>query len=46
MIDIGCGVGWTCGLLSKYGPMVGIDLADEVIERARSRYSRRAVHRR
>jgi SAM-dependent methyltransferase len=38
IIDVGCGAGWTCNRLAKYGSVTGIDLADEVIERARARY--------
>ncbi len=37
IIDAGCGAGWLCERLSKYGRIVGVDLADEVLERARQR---------
>lgn len=37
LIDIGCGTGWLCKQLLPYGRVTGTDLADEVIERAKSR---------
>lgn len=37
ILDAGCGAGWTCKHLSKYGTVTGTDLADEVLERARLR---------
>ena len=37
ILDAGCGAGWTCGNLLKYGSVVGTDLADEILARARVR---------
>lgn len=37
MIDIGCGTGWICDRIIKFGRVTGIDLAPASIERARQR---------
>jgi 2-polyprenyl-3-methyl-5-hydroxy-6-metoxy-1,4-benzoquinol methylase len=37
ILDAGCGAGWTCRSLLKYGSVVGTDLADEILERAQLR---------
>lgn len=37
IIDVGCGVGWMSERLVKYGKVTGVDLADEVLARARLR---------
>lgn len=37
ILDAGCGTGWFCDRLLRYGAVTGIDLADEVIMRARTR---------
>lgn len=37
ILDVGCGSGWMCERLTAYGRVTGIDLAGEVIERARAR---------
>lgn len=37
ILEIGCGTGWLSEILSSYGNVTGIDLADEVLERARQR---------
>lgn len=37
LIDIGCGAGWLCERLAGYGNVTGIDLADEVVARAKKR---------
>jgi 2-polyprenyl-3-methyl-5-hydroxy-6-metoxy-1,4-benzoquinol methylase len=37
IFDVGCGSGWLCERLLAYGQVTGIDLAGEVIERARLR---------
>lgn len=37
IIDIGCGTGWMSERLAAYGAVTGIDLADEVVARARQR---------
>lgn len=40
ILDVGCGTGWMCAPLTAFGRVTGIDLASEVIERARSRLPR------
>lgn len=37
ILEVGCGTGWMSDILSTYGHVTGIDLADEVLERARQR---------
>ena len=37
IIDVGCGTGWLSAQLVAHGSVTGIDLADEVIERAKQR---------
>lgn len=37
ILDLGCGAGWMSDRLQPFGDVTGIDLADEVIERARQR---------
>jgi 2-polyprenyl-3-methyl-5-hydroxy-6-metoxy-1,4-benzoquinol methylase len=37
ILDAGCGTGWMCQRLLRFGAVTGIDLADEVIQRARLR---------
>lgn len=37
IIDVGCGVGWMCERLVRFGRVVGTDLADDAIRRARVR---------
>lgn len=42
ILDIGCGSGWLCGLLADKvprGQLVGLDVADEMVCRARQRYA-------
>src|SRR5688572_16946056 len=38
ILDFGCGRGWISNLLSKYGTVTGIDLADEAIKSAKLKY--------
>jgi len=38
ILDAGCGAGWMSNRLLPFGTVTGIDLADEVIERARKRF--------
>ena len=41
VLDIGCGAGWLCGMLADKvpeGQVVGMDVADEMVRRARKRY--------
>jgi 2-polyprenyl-3-methyl-5-hydroxy-6-metoxy-1,4-benzoquinol methylase len=37
ILDAGCGTGWFCQRLLRYGSVTGIDLADEVVQRASAR---------
>lgn len=37
IIEVGCGAGWLCADLTKYGSVVGTDLSDEVLARAAER---------
>lgn len=37
IIDVGCGTGWLCPDLLRYGRVTATDFSDEVIERARDR---------
>lgn len=37
IIEIGCGTGWFCEQLAAFGTVTGIDLASDVIARARQR---------
>lgn len=42
VLDIGCGSGWLCRLLSErvtQGRVVGMDVSDEMVRRARQKYS-------
>ena len=38
ILEVGCGAGWLSGQLARLGSVTGVDLADEVIARARSRF--------
>jgi len=35
ILEVGCSTGWLCRELVRYGPTTGIDLADDVVARAR-----------
>jgi 2-polyprenyl-3-methyl-5-hydroxy-6-metoxy-1,4-benzoquinol methylase len=37
IIDVGCGAGWLCPQLTRFGRVTGTDLSDEVLARARER---------
>ena len=37
LLEVGCGTGWMSERLAAYGRVTGVDLADEVIERAQAR---------
>jgi 2-polyprenyl-3-methyl-5-hydroxy-6-metoxy-1,4-benzoquinol methylase len=37
LIEVGCGAGWLCSDLTRYGRVVGTDLSDEVLARAAER---------
>lgn len=39
IMDVGCGTGWLSEQLTEYGRVTAIDLADEVVRRARDRMS-------
>lgn len=38
ILDLGCGAGWLSAVLGVFGPTVGIDLSENAILSARSRY--------
>jgi SAM-dependent methyltransferase len=38
MCDLGCGAGWLTGILSAFGPTVGVEISPEAVEQARRRY--------
>lgn len=37
LLEVGCGAGWLCPELSRFGAVTGTDLSDEVLDRARKR---------
>src|SRR5262245_45482774 len=37
IIDVGCGAGWFCPLLTRFGSVTGTDLSGEVLARAQTR---------
>lgn len=37
LIEVGCGAGWLCSQLARFGKVVATDLSDEVLERAQKR---------
>lgn len=37
IIEIGCGTGWLCPRLTRFGRVIATDLSDEVLNRARTR---------
>ena len=37
LLEVGCGTGWLCPLLTPFGRVTGTDLSDEVLARARER---------
>ena len=44
ILDLGCGSGWLCGILADkvpQGQVIGIDVADEMVRRARKRFADR-----
>jgi 2-polyprenyl-3-methyl-5-hydroxy-6-metoxy-1,4-benzoquinol methylase len=38
ILDVGCGAGWMCEQLTRFGTVTGTDLADEVVARAAARW--------
>ncbi len=39
ILEVGCGTGWLCDALSRYGKVTGIDLSPASIREARARFS-------
>ncbi len=37
ILDLGCGIGWLTGILSQFGPTMGVELSPLAIEEARKR---------
>jgi 2-polyprenyl-3-methyl-5-hydroxy-6-metoxy-1,4-benzoquinol methylase len=44
ILEIGCGNGWLAERLLSFGPLTGVDIADEAIEEARRRVSSAEFH--
>jgi 2-polyprenyl-3-methyl-5-hydroxy-6-metoxy-1,4-benzoquinol methylase len=38
ILEVGCGAGWFCPQLAKYGRVTGTDLSDDVLARAKQRF--------
>src|SRR5688572_30096113 len=38
MLDLGCGIGWLTGILSQFGPTMGVELSGLAVEEATKRY--------
>ena len=38
ILDMGCGMGWFAARLARFGPTTGIDLCEEAIARAKSKF--------
>ena len=38
IIEIGCGTGWMCDRLRKFGSVTGVDLSDEVLAQSRLKW--------
>ena len=38
ILDMGCGMGWFANQLAEFGPTTGIDLCDEAIAQAKSKF--------
>lgn len=38
ILEVGCGTGWLCPQLSRYGRVTGTDLSDDVLRRAQARW--------
>lgn len=38
ILDLGCGAGWFAGILSAFGPTLGVELSPQAVEQARERY--------
>ena len=42
ILEVGCGAGWLCGILAEkvpQGQVIGMDVADEMVRRARRRFA-------
>lgn len=37
IVDVGCGTGWACERLARFGRVLGTDMTPQVLERARAR---------
>ena len=42
IVEVGCGSGWLCELMTEFGRVHGIDLSDEVLARSRVRFPKAA----
>jgi len=45
ILEVGCGAGWLCGILAEkvlQGQVIGMDVADEMVRRARRRFAENA----
>ncbi|HLL25272.1 MAG TPA: class I SAM-dependent methyltransferase, partial [Kofleriaceae bacterium] len=40
ILELGCGTGWLCNELSRYGDCLGVDISSQAIDQARERYPR------
>jgi len=40
ILDLGCGMGWFCNELSRFGSVTGIDISEEAIAKAKATYPR------
>ena len=38
ILEVGCGAGWLCPQLAKYGKVMGTHLSDDVLARSRKRF--------
>ena len=42
IVEVGCGSGWLCDLMTEFGRVHGIDLCDEILARSRVRFPKAA----
>lgn len=38
ILDLGCGIGWLTGILSQFGPTLGVELSSLAVKEAKKRY--------